>query len=122
MHGELAQVPAKKRVVPVILFDTFEDIGDRTHRDFERLLQRVVWPMPNALFIISGRARLQWADEALQGQLDFTGPQAWPGLAAATPRPHPPRRSEVGRSCRRLRPRGLRRLPSPAGSPATASP
>ncbi|MCF3105453.1 ATP/GTP-binding protein [Streptomyces roseoverticillatus] len=79
---ELARLPPKKRVVPVILFDTFEDIGDRTHRDFERLLQRVVWLMPNALFIISGRARLQWADEGLQGQLDFTGPLAWPGLAA----------------------------------------
>ncbi|GGR46197.1 ATP/GTP-binding protein [Streptomyces netropsis] len=79
---ELARLPAKKRVVPVILFDTFEDIGDRTHRDFERLLQRVVWLIPNALFIISGRARLQWADESLQGQLDFTGPHAWPGLPA----------------------------------------
>ncbi|MFI0915344.1 tetratricopeptide repeat protein [Streptomyces abikoensis] len=86
---ELARLPAKKRIVPVILFDTFEDIGDRTHRDFERLLQRVVWLMPNALFIISGRARLQWADEGLQGQLDFTGPQAWPGLAARDTPPAP---------------------------------
>lgn len=44
-------------VVPVILLDTFEDIGDRTHRDMERLLQRVVWLMPNAFFIITGRSR-----------------------------------------------------------------
>lgn len=27
------------------------------------------------------RSRLQWADGALQGQLDYTGPAAWPGLA-----------------------------------------
>ncbi|MFD7504985.1 hypothetical protein [Streptomyces sp. NPDC059850] len=65
-----------------MLLDTFEDIGDRTHRDFERLLQRVVWLMPNAVFIITGRSRLQWVDPGLQGQLDFTGPDSWPGLAA----------------------------------------
>ncbi|MGW4983086.1 ATP/GTP-binding protein [Streptomyces mirabilis] len=81
---ELARLPTGKRVTPVVLFDTFEDIGDRTHRDLERLLQRVVWLMPNALFVITGRSRLQWADPALQGRLDYTGPAAWPGLAAPT--------------------------------------
>ncbi|MGW2331688.1 ATP/GTP-binding protein [Streptomyces sp. NPDC001700] len=79
---ELAQLPPDKAVTPVILLDTFEDTGDRTHRDLERLIQRVVWLMPNAFFVITGRSRLQWADEALQGQLDFTGPAAWPGLVA----------------------------------------
>ncbi|WP_436842772.1 ATP/GTP-binding protein [Streptomyces flaveolus] len=79
---ELAQLPADKRVTPVILLDTFEDFGDRTHRDLERLIQRVVWLMPNAFFVVTGRSRLQWADPALQGQLDYTGPIAWPGLAA----------------------------------------
>ncbi len=84
---ELAQLPADKRVIPVILLDTFEDVGDRTHRDLERLIQRVVWLMPNCFFVITGRSRLQWADAALQGQLDYTGPTAWPGLAlpAAVP-------------------------------------
>lgn len=52
----------------MVLLDTFEDIGDRTRRD------------PNAFWIITGRSRLQWADPALQGQLDYTGPAAWPGL------------------------------------------
>lgn len=79
---ELAQLPADKQVVPVVLLDTFEDVGDRTHRDLERLIQRVVWLMPNAFFIITGRSRLQWGDAALHGQLDWTGPTAWPGLAA----------------------------------------
>ncbi|MFE1452716.1 ATP/GTP-binding protein [Streptomyces olivaceoviridis] len=84
---ELAQLPADKRVMPVILLDTFEDVGDRTHRDLERLIQRVVWLMPNCFFVVTGRSRLQWADSALQGQLDYTGPTAWPGLAlpAAVP-------------------------------------
>ncbi|MFD3779963.1 ATP/GTP-binding protein [Streptomyces sp. NPDC058612] len=79
---ELAQLPPEQRVLPVVLLDTFEDVGDRTHRDLERLIQRVVWLMPNALFVITGRSRLQWADEGLQGQLDYTGPAAWPGLAS----------------------------------------
>ncbi|MEU1161749.1 ATP/GTP-binding protein [Streptomyces sp. NPDC005921] len=77
---ELARLPVSTRMVPVILLDTFEDIGDRVHRDFERLLQRLIWLMPNAFFVITSRNRLQWADEALQGQLDFTGPASWPTL------------------------------------------
>ncbi|MEU5161189.1 ATP/GTP-binding protein [Streptomyces sp. NPDC020875] len=80
LSWELARLPAAKQVVPVILLDTFEDTGDRTRRDFERLLQRVVWLMPNAFFVITGRSRLPWADPALHGQLDWTGPTAWPDL------------------------------------------
>lgn len=78
---ELAQLPADKAVTPVILLDAFEETGDRTNRDLERLLQRVVWLTPNAFFVVTGRSRLQWADGALQGQLDWTGPAAWPDLA-----------------------------------------
>ncbi|MFZ3562890.1 ATP/GTP-binding protein [Streptomyces sp. BH097] len=78
---EIARLPATERVIPVVLLDTFEDVGDRTRREMERLLQRVVWLMPNALFIITGRSRLDWAEDGLAGQLDFTGPHAWPGLA-----------------------------------------
>ncbi|MGW7261285.1 ATP/GTP-binding protein [Streptomyces sp. NPDC054834] len=77
---EISRLPAKKAAVPVLLLDTFEDTSDR-HREAERLLQRLVWLMPNCFFVISGRNRLQWADTALQGQLDYTGPAAWPGLA-----------------------------------------
>ncbi|MER8091633.1 hypothetical protein ACFVZR_37290 [Streptomyces sp. NPDC058316] len=52
---ELTRIPAEKAVVPVVLLDTFEDTGDRTHRDLERLLQRIMWLMPNAFFIVTGR-------------------------------------------------------------------
>ncbi|WP_051803760.1 hypothetical protein [Streptomyces albus] len=84
---ELHRLPDDTKITPVILLDTFEDIADR-HRDLERLLQRLVWLLPNCFFVISGRSRLQWADPALHGQLDHTGPAAWPGLAA-TPGPVP---------------------------------
>ncbi|MER8103904.1 ATP/GTP-binding protein [Kitasatospora sp. NPDC094016] len=83
---ELSQLPAQHAVVPVVLLDGVEDVGDRTHRELERLIQRTVWLMPDAFFVVTGRSRLQWADPDLQGQLDYTGPTAWPGLAAA---PHP---------------------------------
>ncbi|MCP9213395.1 ATP/GTP-binding protein [Streptomyces sp. NEAU-Y11] len=82
---DLAQLPAAQRIAPVILFDSFEEVGDRTHRDFERLLQRIVWLMPNAMFVITGRNRLQWAEDDLHGQLDWTGPDAWPGLVPHVP-------------------------------------
>ncbi|UQA91469.1 YfgM family protein [Streptomyces halobius] len=82
---EISRLPAKQAVVPIILLDTFEDTGDR-HRDLERLLQRIVWLMPNSFFVISGRSRLAWADDSLQGQLDYTGPAAWPQLAAPADR------------------------------------
>lgn len=81
---ELSQLPAGKRGTLVVLLDTFEDVGDRTHRDMERLVQRVVWLMPNAFFVVTGRSRLQWGDAALHGQLDWVGPTAWPELAAHT--------------------------------------
>jgi len=78
---DLAQLGRDHPVVPVVLLDTWEDVGDRTHRDLERLLQHIVWLMPNTLFVVTGRNRLQWADPGLAGQLDWTGPTAWPGLA-----------------------------------------
>lgn len=60
----------------MVLLDTFEDVGDRTHREMERLLQRVVWLTPNVLFVLTGRSRLEWAEDALAGQLDYTGAAA----------------------------------------------
>lgn len=97
---ELDRLPAAKATVPVILLDTMEETGTRTDRDLERLLQRLVWLMPNAFFIITGRSRLQWADPALEGQLDFTGPAAWPGLA--TPTVPEPRAAASTRGARQI--------------------
>ncbi|MGX1885758.1 hypothetical protein [Streptomyces sp. NPDC055287] len=123
---ELAQLPADKRVTPILL-DTFEDVGDRTHRDLERLIQRVVWLMPNAFFIVTGRSRLQWAEMALQGQLDYTGPAAWPGLAATAVVPTV-RTTATGAARSGGRqvligdfPLRIATTTSAAGSPATAS-
>ncbi|MFJ9523222.1 hypothetical protein ACIRPK_33895 [Kitasatospora sp. NPDC101801] len=90
---EISRLPAKKAVVPILLLDTFEDTEDR-HRDLERLLQRLVWLMPNIFFVIAGRNRLAWGETSLEGQLDYTGPHAWPGLA---PHGQQPARTAGGR-------------------------
>lgn len=91
---DLACLPAKHRATLVVLLDTFEDVGDRVHRDLERLVQRLVWLMPNALFIVTGRNRLQWDDPLLEGQLDWAGPECWPQLVGGATRE--PRQHTVG--------------------------
>ncbi|MGC9495650.1 ATP/GTP-binding protein [Streptomyces sp. WG7] len=91
---DLASLPAKHRATLVVLLDTFEDVGDRVHRDLERLVQRVVWLMPNVLFVITGRNRLQWDDPQLEGQLDWAGPECWPQLVGGATRE--PRQHTVG--------------------------
>lgn len=88
---DLSRVPEKHRATLVVLLDTFEDVGDRVHRDLERLIQRVVWLMPNTLFVVTGRNRLQWDDPKLEGQLDWAGMHFWPQLAGGAseePRQH----------------------------------
>ncbi|WP_207400756.1 hypothetical protein [Actinomadura roseirufa] len=91
---DLKQLPEGKTATPVILLDTFEDVGDRTNRELERLIQRVVWLMPNALFVITGRNRLQWDDPSLEGQLDWAGPAVWPQLVPGAS--EDPRQRRVG--------------------------
>lgn len=65
----------------VVFLDTFEEAGTRDDRQLERLIQRLVWLMPNVFFVVTGRNRLDWADPQLFGQLDWVGPVSWPGLA-----------------------------------------
>lgn len=62
----------------VVFMDTIEDVARGTHRNFERLIQRLVWLMPNVLFVISGRNRLDWADAGDGGRNNLG---SWPGLA-----------------------------------------
>jgi hypothetical protein len=91
---DLANVPRRQRATLVVLLDTFEDVGDRIHRDLERLVQRVVWLMPGTLFVITGRNRLQWDDPRLEGQLDWAGDEFWPQLVGGATRE--PRQHTVG--------------------------
>ncbi|MGR4883367.1 ATP/GTP-binding protein [Streptomyces sp. LARHCF249] len=88
---DLHELQRKARRGVVVFIDTFEDAATRRHRDVERLMQRLVWLMPNVLFVITGRNRLDWDDPQLVHQLDWVGPVSWPGIAegqASEPRQH----------------------------------
>jgi len=73
---------AAPRPRAVVLLDTYEEITARNTREMERWLQRSVFLMPNVLFVITGRNRLDWADLDRSDELDFVGAQRWPHLRA----------------------------------------
>ncbi|KRV46936.1 hypothetical protein AQ490_09190 [Wenjunlia vitaminophila] len=81
-----------KRPRMCVFLDTFEVLGGQGDRTAERYVQRCVYLMPNVLFVITGRNRVDWADGGTSGELDFTGPERWPNLhfsnQTAEPRQH----------------------------------
>ncbi|MEU5859939.1 hypothetical protein ABZ815_02110 [Nonomuraea sp. NPDC047529] len=78
---ELERYSSQRRRPWVCIFlDTFEVLGDRIDRTVERFIQRCAYLMPNALFVITGRNRIDWADSESSGELDFQGPECWPNL------------------------------------------
>ncbi|MBV9012532.1 MAG: hypothetical protein JO272_10865 [Pseudonocardiales bacterium] len=78
---ELERLPPP-RVRAIVLWDTFEEVSSRNTRDLERWLQRSVFLMPNVLFVVTGRNRVDWADLVRTDELDFVGTQRWPNLTA----------------------------------------
>jgi tetratricopeptide (TPR) repeat protein len=76
--GRLA--PPRPRAL--VLWDTFEEVTSRNTRDMERWLQRSAFLMPNVLFVVTGRNRLDWADLKQATELDFVGAHRWPFLRA----------------------------------------
>lgn len=66
----------------VIFLDTFEEVTSRATREMERWLIRSAFLMPNMLFVITGRNRVEWADLDRSGEIDFGGPNRWPLLQA----------------------------------------
>ncbi|MFJ3794557.1 tetratricopeptide repeat protein [Kitasatospora sp. NPDC090091] len=86
------RVRSSRRPTVCVFLDTFEVVNGRADRTVERLLQRCVYLMPNVLFVITGRNRIDWADAGVGGELDFTGPRYWPNLhfgnSTAEPRQH----------------------------------
>lgn len=77
---DLWQLQQDRDISLIVFLDTFEEIGGHANRDLERIVQRIVWLMPNAYFVITGRNRLDWTDPTLADRLDRVGAAAWPGL------------------------------------------
>ncbi|MGH3797504.1 MAG: tetratricopeptide repeat protein [Pseudonocardiaceae bacterium] len=76
---DLGRLPPPQ-VKAMVLLDTFEEVTSRNTRDLERWLQRSIFLMPNVLFVVTGRNRIDWADLARTDELDFVGVQRWPNL------------------------------------------
>jgi hypothetical protein len=78
----------------VIFFDTWEKLqeGEGGKGNFEDLISRMIYLMPNVLFVITGRDQLRWADAESRAKMMWAGPDAWPNLADdsgnAEPRQH----------------------------------
>ena len=68
----------------VIFLDTWEDLqrGSSGRGGLEDLVTRLVYLMPNVLFVVLGRDRLDWASEHKRASLTFSGTGCWPGLVA----------------------------------------
>jgi hypothetical protein len=80
MAWDLAQAPPHRLIV---FLDTYEEVTKRGRR-IENWIQRICYLLPNVLFVISGRNRLDWQSSDLHGSLGFVGSQHWPGLVSDT--------------------------------------
>lgn len=89
---DLIQAQQRGGVEVIVFWDTWE----RLHQpgvpiaETEDLLSRIAYLMPTALFVVTGRNRLTWADERSRHLMRYGGPDCWPGLAqsAGEPRQH----------------------------------
>lgn len=74
----------------VVFIDTFERLCLDPRRTGESLLNKLIWHMPNVLFVVTGRSSLDWA-EGYRSTLENSGSTVWPGLRlgeSAEPRQH----------------------------------
>jgi hypothetical protein len=73
-----------------VFIDTAERLTMDVRRTAEGHINELVYGMPNVLFVVSGRNRLDWDDES-RSDLKFRGSWTWPGLtpdAIDEPRQH----------------------------------
>jgi len=84
LHWDLVNTTAEPPSWMVCV-DACEHVAGRQHRDSERPLQTLVYLLPRLLFVVTGRDRLDWANDALVGTLDQVGAAIWPGLADDEP-------------------------------------
>lgn len=77
-----AQQRSDTPLVTVVFVDSVEALDAARNRQAEALLQQWAFLMPNVLFVLTGRDRLDWADRAPgTAGLPYLGPAVWPLLA-----------------------------------------
>lgn len=81
-------------VTTAVFLDTYETLTAQSSRDLERWLQRSIFLMPNVLFVVTGRNRVDWA-ELERPVVDYIGRDHWPFLHQSN-RTSEPRQHLVG--------------------------
>jgi hypothetical protein len=81
-----ARVRRGRRLELTVFFDTWERLqeGQSYMGDAEDMISRLIYLMPNVLFVITGRNQLRWADEESRACMQWAGPERWPYLADTT--------------------------------------
>lgn len=67
------------RPLVVVFIDHFERLTGDGRRLGEAAINRLVASLPNSLFVVTGRNRLDW-DSPSRTELRFAGPRFWPAL------------------------------------------
>jgi hypothetical protein len=90
LTGAIRELAVVDRPLWIVFVDTFEFVNDFADRTSERDVQRLIYVLPDVLWVLTGRRRLDWADERRRGGLEWVGPAHWPGLdeRSASPRQH----------------------------------
>jgi len=92
---DLEALQRKDATVAIVFLDTFEAVTNRATRALERFVQRAAFLMPNVLFVVTGRERLDWAELEPPTDLDYVGAARWPRLSLRN-RTSEPRQHLVG--------------------------
>jgi len=87
---DLERWPTGQRPMLVIFVDTIERLVADPRRSGEAILNKIVYLLPSALFVMTGRNMLDW-HEARRHELKHSGPRVWPLLVPGSdvePRQH----------------------------------
>lgn len=86
LSWDLASRKAEKPTDVVFFLDTFERIERRPRLSGgpEDQLARLIYLLPNVLFVAAGRDRVDWGDRH-HPAIHYSGPNYWPALAAESP-------------------------------------
>jgi hypothetical protein len=85
---DLTRLRGRRPTEVAVFLDTFETVPNQRRSarlgDIEDAVVRMVFFLPNVLFVVTSRRRLDWAVEGRSASLEFAGPDVWPGLLAGT--------------------------------------
>jgi hypothetical protein len=81
---DLMRLQRKEDFDVAVFLDTFEHVPNQRRSarigDLEDAICRSVFFLPNVLFVVTSRRKLDWSADGRAPSLEFSGPTAWPGL------------------------------------------